>query len=108
MNNNYENFGQRIKQLRLDKGFTQQEVATELGVTPGYISNVENNRTAMSIQTMVLFAKMIDITLDYLVGIADSKYTDTAVNHELNIELSKLSKKDKEKLLKTIKIWTEQ
>ena len=44
----YENLGSRMKELRIKMKLTQAEVAKALNVTPGYISNVENNRTAMS------------------------------------------------------------
>ena len=43
----YENLGSRMKELRIKMKLTQAEVAKALNVTPGYISNVENNRTAM-------------------------------------------------------------
>ena len=45
-----ENYGAMIKDLRIKNGLTQNQVAESLGVTPGYISNVENNRTAMSLR----------------------------------------------------------
>ena len=45
-----ENYGAKVKKLRLEMGLTQNEVATALSVTPGYISNVENGRTAMSLR----------------------------------------------------------
>ena len=41
-----ENYGTLIKNLRIQNNLTQNQVAEALGVTPGYISNVENNRTA--------------------------------------------------------------
>lgn len=40
-----DNYGSMIKDLRIQNGLTQNQVAESLGVTPGYISNVENNRT---------------------------------------------------------------
>ena len=46
----YENLGSRMKELRIKMKLTQAEVAKALNVTPGYISNVENNRTAMSLR----------------------------------------------------------
>ena len=47
-----ENLGKKIKELRIKMGLTQYQVAQELQVTPGYISNVENNRTAMSLRIL--------------------------------------------------------
>ena len=40
---NSENYGTHIKHIRQKMGLTQNQVAEALGVTPGYISNVENN-----------------------------------------------------------------
>ena len=49
----YENLGSRMKELRIKMKLTQAEVAKALNVTPGYISNVENNRTAMSLRILI-------------------------------------------------------
>ena len=38
---NSENYGTHIKHIRQKMGLTQNQVAEALGVTPGYISNVE-------------------------------------------------------------------
>lgn len=48
-----DNYGSMIKELRIQNGLTQNQVAESLGVTPGYISNVENNRTAMSLRILM-------------------------------------------------------
>ena len=45
-----DNYGEQIKRYRINLGMTQNQVATELDVTAGYISNVENGRTAMSLR----------------------------------------------------------
>jgi len=37
-------FGERIKELRLQRKLTQQKVAEKIGVTVGYISKVEKER----------------------------------------------------------------
>ena len=47
---NSENYGTHIKHIRQKMGLTQNQVAEALGVTPGYISNVENNRTDHMLQ----------------------------------------------------------
>ena len=63
-----EKLGARVKELRLQMGLTQNQVAKALHVTPGYISNVENNRTAMSLRMLTYYARLSGITLDSLVG----------------------------------------
>ena len=56
----YENLGSRMKELRIKMKLTQAEVAKALNVTPGYISNVENNRTAMSLRILIYYARLAE------------------------------------------------
>ncbi|SFC60051.1 helix-turn-helix domain-containing protein [Butyrivibrio sp. YAB3001] len=100
-----ENYGNQIKEYRISLGLTQNQVATEMNVTPGYISNVENGRTAMSLRMLIYYAKLMGITLDALVGQLEPEYKSSALDNALLREISKLDEASKEKLLKTIKIW---
>ena len=100
-----ENYGEQIKSYRIKLGLTQNQVAAEMDVTPGYISNVENGRTAMSLRFLIYYAKLMGVTLDELVGSLESEYTSNALDNALMAEISKMDDAKKEKLLKTIKIW---
>ena len=100
-----ENYGEQIKSYRVKLGLTQNQVAAEMDVTPGYISNVENGRTAMSLRFLIYYAKLMGVTLDELVGNLESEYTSNALDNALMAEISKMDDAEKEKLLKTIKIW---
>ncbi len=51
-----EDYGNQIKEYRISLGLTQNQVATAMNVTPGYISNVENGRTAMSLRMLIYYA----------------------------------------------------
>ena len=101
-----ENYGALVKSLRHKMGLTQNQVAESLGVTPGYISNVENNRTAMSLRILTYYARLIGCSLDALVGELDSEYSETALDRKLYQTILKLDIDTKEKLLKTLEIWT--
>jgi len=100
-----ENYGTRIKELRIQMGLTQNQVAEELNVTPGYISNVENNRTAMSLRVLTYYAKLVGISLDSLVGQVEKEYQMTALDNELMHKITKMSINKKIKLLKTLELW---
>ena len=102
-----ENYGALIKDLRIKNGLTQNQVAEALGVTPGYISNVENNRTAMSLRILTYYAQLVGCSLDSLVGELEPEYSETALDRKLYQAITKLDTTEKEKLLKTIEIWTE-
>lgn len=101
-----ENYGALIKNLRIQNNLTQNEVAEALNVTPGYISNVENNRTAMSLRMLMYYARLVGRSLDSLVGDLEPEYTETALDRELYEAMIKLDSDTKEKLLQTIKIWS--
>ena len=101
----FDNLGAQIKELRIQMKLTQAEVAEALNVTPGYISNVENNRTAMSLRILMYYAKLMNISLDSLIGRVEPEYRQTALDNELLELVSKLSDQEKTKLIKTLKIW---
>lgn len=95
-----------MKNLRLKNGLTQHQVADSLGVTPGYISNVENNRTAMSLRMLTYYARLVGCSLDSLVGDLEPEYSETALDRKLYQTILKLDIETKEKLLQTLEIWS--
>jgi ribosome-binding protein aMBF1 (putative translation factor) len=58
----YENFkiGALLHQARLQKGMTQEELATKVGTTKSYISKIENNTKEARISTL---QKIIELGL---------------------------------------------
>ena len=104
---NFKGLGEAIKKLRIEKGLTQNEVATELHVTPGYISNVENGRTAMSLRILIYYAKLMGISLDSLVGQLEPEYQTTAIDRDIQKEIAKMDTAAKKKLLQTLRIWND-
>lgn len=101
-----EDYGTLVKNLRLQTGLTQSQVADSLGVTPGYISNVENNRTAMSLRVLTYYARLVGCSLDSLVGELEPEYSETALDRKLYEAIIKLDVETKEKILKTIELWS--
>lgn len=99
-----ESYGSKVRDLRIRNGLTQNNVAESLGVTPGYISNIENNRTAMSLRVLIYYAKLTGMSLDALVGDLEDDYSSTALDNLLHDRISKLAEEDKRKLLAVINI----
>ena len=100
-----DNYGTLVKNLRIQNGLTQNQVADALGVTPGYISNVENNRTAMSLRILTYYARLVGCSLDSLVGELEPDYSETALDRKLYETIIQLDSETKEKILKTIELW---
>ena len=68
-----ENYGEQIKSYRIKLGLTQNQVAAEMDVTPGYISNVENGRAALSLP-FFFYSQPIGGAPHGLVGGGDPAY----------------------------------
>ncbi len=57
----------KIKIARKKSGFTQEQLAKEIGVTPVYISYIENNHRVPSLSVLKLIAKTLEIKLSDLI-----------------------------------------
>ena len=77
------NRGEKLRNLRKDKGLTQIQLAKELGVDKNTISKAEQNGN-ISNTTMEIFANFFNVSLDYL----KSDDIENATNEA--IEINKL------------------
>jgi transcriptional regulator with XRE-family HTH domain len=59
--------GRKIRDLRLRRGFTVQQLATASGLSKGFISQVENGRTSPSLATLRDLASALKTSVAYLV-----------------------------------------
>ena len=60
--------GERMAELRKDKGMTQEQLGKELNVSQKAISSYENNRTKVPDDVTVKMADFFGVTTDYLLG----------------------------------------
>ena len=97
----------RNEEFALHSHLTQADVARELSVSPGFISNVENGRTAMSLRLLIYYAKLTGTTLDMLVGDMIPEYRDDALDHAVMDAVKDLSAAQKEKLVRILEILKE-
>ena len=59
-------YGARIKQLRINKGLTQEQLAEKMHVTGTYIVKIENSERTGSIELAVELADCFGVSLDHL------------------------------------------
>lgn len=62
-------FAENLKELRLEKGVGQVELAEKIGVSKGIISLWENGKREPTLSSLVALAKFFDVSIDTLVGI---------------------------------------
>lgn len=66
-----ETLGQRLKELRKEKGLTQVQMATELNVDKSTIAKYETDKIAPSIPLLITLAKYFHVSADYILGLED-------------------------------------
>ena len=62
-------FGKRLKQLRIEKGLTQKQLAEKLNVLNTAISNWETSISEPSLDMVKEIVAFFETTSDYLLGI---------------------------------------
>ncbi len=64
-------FNKRLKELRLQKGLSQRELAKLLGHSVNTIKRCENNETVPSCRYLVKIVNFFKVKCDYLIGLTD-------------------------------------
>lgn len=59
---------ERLKELRIEKGLTQKQIAKELKISEDSIYNWEKGRSEPSILDLINLSTLLNVTIDYLVG----------------------------------------
>lgn len=80
---NLKQLGRRIKEARVAKGLTQEQLAEIAGISPTHVSVLERGLKAPGLNTFVAITNALDVTADTLLCDA-LKYSP-----ELTDELSK-------------------
>ena len=64
-----ETFGERLRNLRIDKGIGQVELAKQIGVGKSIISLWELNTCEPSLSKLIALSKFFNVSIDYLAGL---------------------------------------
>lgn len=70
---NIKIFRKRLMQIREKMGTSQEELSQLIGVHRQSISNYEHGKRIPRIDFVVIIAKFLNVSVDYLLGLSDSK-----------------------------------
>ena len=68
-----EIFAERMKELRLERGLTQEEVGKIIGVKRYSVYSYEKGRACPEMKGLVALADFFEVSMDYLAGRTDKK-----------------------------------
>lgn len=91
MNKTAEIFTSRLGQVIKEKGITQRELASKVGVTEVSMSRYIKGERVPSGPIVVNIAKELDISVDYLVGISSVKKRRTNADKIRNMSDEELA-----------------
>lgn len=64
---NYEDVGNKIRERRNFLKVTQENLANDINVSASFISDIENGRRKMNLETMIKISIALKTSLDYFV-----------------------------------------
>jgi transcriptional regulator with XRE-family HTH domain len=76
-------FGDRIKQLRLDKNISQEKLSFLTGFHRTYIGMIERGERNISISNMAVFAKVFELNISELLDLKTINPKHSYKNYEL-------------------------
>lgn len=77
----------RLKELRLAKKMTQQELADAVHTTKANVCMIENNKRNLTASSVLIFANYFGVSTDYLLGNTDNnnRVKDLRLAHRLTL-----------------------
>lgn len=63
---NKTELGRKIRQARLDKGYTQQELAQKVGIGNVYLGEVERGQKMPSLNSFIKILEALNVSADYI------------------------------------------
>lgn len=105
-------FGERIKQLRIERQWTQEYVCQQLNISTGALSRYETSMyEPKSLELIKDFANLFEVSIDYLLGKTDIKNAKQSEIPEIRVierGAKNMSQKDREKMVNMIKLAFEE
>jgi transcriptional regulator with XRE-family HTH domain len=89
INSTEELFGNVLKQLRSDKGLSQEELGFESGYHRTYISMLERGKKSPSLKTIFQLAKALDVEPSYIMEQLQIQCTSSSVRKILRSSATK-------------------
>ena len=96
-------FASILKQLRLQKGITQPQLAERLGISRSAISMYERGEREPDTTTMEAIAALFGVDMNYLYGMPTVTFDD--FTYALHNESKDLTEENKQKLLEMARLF---
>lgn len=87
--------GDRIRERREERGWTQEDLAGKAGMSKGFLSDLENNKRNVSAAYVLKIANALGVSLDYLMrgetGQRESRRAAVQIPSELSMAAQEMN-----------------
>jgi len=90
-------FGNKVAQLRKEKDLSRDELGEKVGTSGAIVGRYERGDMKPSIEIAAKIAEALDVSLDYLMGLASDQIKDKKMVNRLE-DIKKLPEKEREKI----------
>ena len=66
-----QDFGDRLKEIRMESNLTQTELSKKTGISQAAIAKWESKDRTPSMDCLIILAKFFKVSTDYLLGLED-------------------------------------
>jgi len=71
-----------IRKIRMMKGYSQQNIADEIGINQKHYSKIESGNVDISITRLFQIAKALGTTITNLIGLSEDKIFNNIINNQ--------------------------
>jgi len=83
--------GMCIQQLRIRRGYTQEEFAKTLNIDRSYLSRIESGKKGCSVDLLIQLSELLNVSIDYLVmGKVRRPLVEAVGREQLKIDIESL------------------
>ena len=97
--------GNRIKEQRKRKGKTQEDLAADIYVSSGYISQIERGITKVNLETLSEIADILECDVADFISMSNMHSNDI-LKDEFSILYNKLNIEEREMLFELLYVYT--
>lgn len=99
----FPTIGEKLRDIRKSKGFTQEYVADSVDVNVSHISNIERGIAKVSLTLLVQLCDLLDTSVDYILQSEYSHPTNAVISEIVKVS-SIMPKEKQETLLRISKV----
>ena len=97
----YNSIGKNIRQCRLERRLSQEQLAEQVNVSANYIGMIERGEKTPSLETFLAVANALEVNADRLLW-ETLKVGYQEKSNQLSQQLSALSSKDRKRILAVV------